>query len=58
MLVPQSQLEQVVSLIESAAGAIVVGVPRDERTTHGPLVNRRQFERVQGLIQIACPMRS
>ena len=51
MLVPQSQLEQVVSLIESAAGAIVVGDPRDERTTHGPLVNRRQFERVQGLIQ-------
>ena len=51
MLVHESQLEQALSLIKAASAAIVVADPRDERTTHGPLVNRRQFERVQGLIQ-------
>ena len=50
MLVPENDVEKVVGLLRSAAQSIVVGDPAREETTHGPLVNRRQFERVQNLI--------
>jgi aldehyde dehydrogenase (NAD+) len=51
MLVPEDKVEGVINAIRSAAEGIVVGDPRSERTTHGPLVNSRQFERVQELIK-------
>ncbi|WP_187968459.1 aldehyde dehydrogenase family protein [Aquibium microcysteis] len=51
MLVPESDMERVVELVRMAASALVVGDPRREETTHGPVVNARQFERVQGFIR-------
>lgn len=51
MLVPESDMERVVELVRTAASALVVGDPRREETTHGPVVNARQFERVQGFIR-------
>ncbi|RDV04701.1 aldehyde dehydrogenase family protein [Undibacter mobilis] len=51
MLVPESEVERVVGLLKAAAENLVVGDPSSETTTHGPLVNRRQFDRVQELIK-------
>lgn len=51
MLVPEGEVERVIDLIRAASKSIVVGDPRSEATTHGPLVNKRQFERVQALIK-------
>ena len=51
MLVPQALHDQAVALAREAAGQIVVGDPRDERTTMGPLVSQVQWDKVQRLIQ-------
>lgn len=50
MIVPRERLAEVEALACSAAADIVVGDPRSERTTHGPIANRAQFERVQKMI--------
>ncbi|HET6971015.1 MAG TPA: aldehyde dehydrogenase family protein, partial [Phenylobacterium sp.] len=50
MIAPRRRLEEVDALARAAAAEIVVGDPRSERTTHGPLANRAQFERVQEMI--------
>ncbi len=47
MIVPREKLAAVEALARSAASQFVVGDPRDERTTHGPVANRAQFDRVQ-----------
>ncbi|MBR9910119.1 MAG: aldehyde dehydrogenase family protein [Gammaproteobacteria bacterium] len=52
MLVPRAQLEEVEALACSAAEEIVVGDPAAAQTTHGPLANQAQFERVQQFIRI------
>ena len=52
MIVPRERLGEVEQLARAAAAAIVVGDPRDEATTHGPIANRAQFERVQHMIQV------
>jgi aldehyde dehydrogenase (NAD+) len=51
MLVQEEQVDEAIDIIKATAESIVVGDPRSETTTHGPLVNRRQFERVQALIR-------
>lgn len=51
ILVARRQLEAFCAAIDVAVRDIVPGDPRDPRTTMGPLVNRRQFERVQGYIR-------
>lgn len=51
MLVPRSRLDEVERLAAATANAIVVGDPREEGTTLGPLANRAQFDRVQEMIQ-------
>jgi len=51
MLVHEGDVERVVGLLRKAADDIVLGDPRSERTTHGPVVNSRQFDRVQDLIR-------
>jgi aldehyde dehydrogenase (NAD+) len=51
VLVHESQLEEVVRLLAQEAGKLVIGDPRDPATTTGPLVNKAQFERVQGYIR-------
>jgi aldehyde dehydrogenase (NAD+) len=51
MLVHRSQREAAVALAKRAADSVKVGDPRDAATTMGPLVNKTQFEKVQGLIE-------
>lgn len=52
ILVPEDKLEELlVHMRESIAKHIRVGDPTDDNTTHGPVVNRAQFDRIQGYIQ-------
>jgi aldehyde dehydrogenase (NAD+) len=51
MVVPRARLAEVEDLAREAAEAIVVGDPLDEASVLGPLANKAQFEKVQGLIE-------
>jgi aldehyde dehydrogenase (NAD+) len=51
ILVQRSRLSAFCEAVKHAVAAIVQGDPREARTTLGPLVNRRQFDRVQGYIR-------
>jgi len=51
MLVPAGMLNEVEGIAIRAAEAIVVGDPRDDATTMGPLVSELQWNKVQRLIQ-------
>ena len=51
MVVPRARLAEVEALAREAAEGIVVGDPNDEACFIGPLANKPQFEKVQGLIQ-------
>ena len=51
MLVPRDKLSQVEELAAAAASSAVIGDPRDDTTTMGPLANKAQYEKVQALIQ-------
>lgn len=51
MLVPRKNIEEITALAKAAAERYVVGDPSEEATTMGPIVNAKQFEHVQGLIQ-------
>ncbi len=50
MLVPRPMMARAAQIAARAAGAFRVGPALDPTTQLGPLVNRNQFERVQGLI--------
>jgi len=50
MLVPASRVAEVEQIAKRAAAAMIVGDPSSESTTLGPVVSKRQFERVQGYI--------
>jgi aldehyde dehydrogenase (NAD+) len=52
MLVPREHLAEVEQLLLKAVAGLVVGDPRSEQTTHGPLANRAQFHRVQEMIGV------
>ena len=52
MLVPRTRLREVERLAAAAAAGFIVGDPLDESTTHGPIANRPQFERVQAMIRV------
>jgi aldehyde dehydrogenase (NAD+) len=52
MIVPRERLRQVEEIALAATSDFVVGDPRDERTTHGPVANEAQFERVQSMIEL------
>jgi aldehyde dehydrogenase (NAD+) len=51
LIVPRSKLEETIAIAKTAAEAYVVGDPMDETTTMGPMVNRKQFDHIQRLIQ-------
>ena len=51
MIVPRSVLNRVDELAAAATEQMIVGDPFDEATTHGPLANRAQFNRVQQMIE-------
>jgi aldehyde dehydrogenase (NAD+) len=50
MVVPRERLQQVERIALEAASSFVVGDPRSPQTTHGPVANRAQFNRVQEMI--------
>jgi aldehyde dehydrogenase (NAD+) len=51
MLVPKKLYDEAVKIAESVAQKPVVGDPKSEGVTMGPVANKAQFERVQRLIQ-------
>jgi aldehyde dehydrogenase (NAD+) len=51
MLVPQKLYDEAVKIAKAVAEKPVVGDPKAEGTTMGPLANKNQFEKVQALIQ-------
>jgi aldehyde dehydrogenase (NAD+) len=52
MIVPRARLEEVERIALEAVSSLVVGDPRSPQTTHGPVANRAQFNRVQEMIGI------
>lgn len=52
LLVPENKLEEVNTLARAAVENIKVGYPGDADTVIGPMVSRKQFERVQDYIRI------
>ena len=52
MIVPRARLEEVERIALETASSFVVGDPRSSQTTHGPVANRAQFNRVQEMIGI------
>ena len=51
MIVPRERLPEVERFAQEAVSALVVGDPRSPQTTHGPVANRAQFNRVQEMIE-------
>jgi aldehyde dehydrogenase (NAD+) len=51
LIVPAARQKEVAGIAHKVAGQAVIGDPRDEATTLGPVVSRAQFDRVQGLIE-------
>lgn len=52
LLVPENKLEEIKSLIKNNTQNIIVGDPKNTTTTVGPMVSKKQYERVQNYIQI------
>jgi aldehyde dehydrogenase (NAD+) len=52
ILVPQSRLEEFTAMAKAAVEAVKVGDPRDPAVQVGPMVSRKQWERVQRYIRL------
>ena len=52
VLLPKSRLAEFSAAITEAVAKMQVGDPRDSKTTLGPLVSRKQFERVERYIKL------
>ncbi len=52
ILVPEHRLADVIALARTAVQAVKVGDPRDPQTQIGPMVSRKQWERVQDYIRL------
>ncbi|MEO6715843.1 MAG: aldehyde dehydrogenase family protein [Novosphingobium sp.] len=52
MIVPRALLAQVERIAAEAVGQFVVGDPFAVATTHGPIANKAQYERVQRMIAV------
>ena len=51
MIVPLSKMKEVAAIAKGVADKTRAGDPRAEGTTIGPVVNRGQWDKIQGLIQ-------
>ncbi len=51
ILVPRTRLAEFEPLAQAAVEAVVAGDPRDPKTEIGPMVSRKQWDRVQGYIR-------
>jgi len=58
MLVPRRLMREAAQIATRAAATFRVGPAMDPQTQLGPLVNRNQFERVQGLIRVGIEQRA
>ncbi|MEO6174595.1 MAG: aldehyde dehydrogenase family protein [Flavobacterium circumlabens] len=52
LLVPENKLEEVKKLVKAVVSKTIVGDPKNETTAVGPMVSKKQYERVQNYIQI------
>lgn len=52
MIVPRAMLPEVERIVADTVAQFVVGDPFSDATTHGPIANKAQFERVQRMIEI------
>lgn len=52
LLVPESKLDEVNALVKAAVEKVKVGNPADEDTAVGPMVSKKQYDRVQEYIKI------
>jgi aldehyde dehydrogenase (NAD+) len=51
LLVSRARFDKVIALVRETVPTLRVGNPRDPSTVIGPLVNRAQYDRVQGFIR-------
>jgi len=51
LLVPENKLEEVKTLIKETVSKTIVGDPKNETTSVGPMVSNKQYDRVQNYIQ-------
>ncbi|MEH6585574.1 MAG: aldehyde dehydrogenase family protein [Halioglobus sp.] len=51
MLVPRAKMEEAAAIAAKVTESVVVGDPKAEGTTMGPVVSEVQFNKIQGLIQ-------
>jgi aldehyde dehydrogenase (NAD+) len=52
LLVPENKLEEVKTLVSNIVTNTKVGDPKNQTTAVGPMVSKKQYERVQNYIQI------
>lgn len=52
LLIPENRLEDVKKLIKEVVSNTIVGDPKNETTSVGPMVSKKQYDRVQNYIQI------
>ncbi|MDJ1481908.1 aldehyde dehydrogenase family protein [Cytophagaceae bacterium YF14B1] len=52
LLVPETHLEEVKKLVKETVEHVKVGSPQDADTAVGPLVSKKQYDRVQSYIQL------
>lgn len=52
LLVPESKLAEINALVKVAVEKVKVGNPADEDTAVGPMVSKKQYERVQSYIKL------
>lgn len=50
MLVPYARMDEAMAYAQNAADKVVVGDPKDPKTTMGPVVSEAQYNKIQGLI--------
>lgn len=52
LLIPENRLDEVNELVKATVEKVKVGNPADEDTVVGPMVSKKQYERVQGYIKL------
>jgi len=52
LLVPEDRLEEVKTLLKAEVGQVRTGIPQDMETVIGPMVSKKQYDRVQSYIRL------
>ncbi|MCH8684609.1 aldehyde dehydrogenase family protein [Pedomonas mirosovicensis] len=53
MLLPHARYEEAIAIAKAAAEKVVVGNPRQQGVTYGPVASEAQWNKIQGLIETA-----